>query len=185
MSPATRAQPPGLKQTPLVQVWDGLQGALQAPQFDGSEVVSTQAPLQFDSPALHDTSHCPFVHVPVPSAGDGQIFAQAPQLFTSVFSSTQSPEHALKPAVQTKPQLPAAQVGELFCGPAHTTPHVPQFDVSLAVATHEPEQFTFGAVHVKVHVPDWQVCPVGHILPQAPQLPLSEVTSTHAAPHVV
>lgn len=168
-----------------MQVWLGLQGALHAPQFDGSDVVSTQAPPQFDSPALHDTSHCPFVQVPVPSAGDGQIFPQTPQLFTSVFSSTQSPEHALKPAVHTKPQLPVVQVGELFCGPEHTIPQVPQFDVSLAVATQEPAQFTFGAVHVKVHVPDSHVCPVGHVLPHAPQLPLSEVTSTHAAPHVV
>jgi hypothetical protein len=106
-------------------------------------------------------------------------------LFTSPFSSTQSPEQALKPAVQTKPQLPVVQVGELFWGPEHTIPQEPQFDVSPAVATHEPPQFTFGAVHVKVHVPDSHVCPVGQVLPHAPQFALSEVTSTHAAPHVV
>jgi hypothetical protein len=68
----------------------------------------------------------------------------------------------------------------------HWVPHPPQLLLSVCVSVQMPPQIVNpepGGQEL-VHVPPWQACPVGHVLPQAPQLPVP-VCRTHAPLHMI
>jgi hypothetical protein len=60
----------------------------------------------------------------------------------------------------------------------HTAPQAPQLEVSPLVSTHEAPQVVLPPQSA-VHAPLWQTEPFGQALPHAPQLPESDVSSTH------
>jgi len=62
--------------------------------------------------------------------------------------------------------------------PAQTFPHVPQFAESASPLTHCVPQVIHGAEHVQV--PPTQGTFAAQVIPHAPQLVRSEVTSMHA-----
>jgi hypothetical protein len=71
----------------------------------------------------------------------------------------------------------------------HGVPHDPQFAASDSVFTQAPLQSESPVLHLMVHaafehVPTPPVVP-GHSVPQAPQLPASDLRSVQAVPHWV
>jgi hypothetical protein len=99
-----------------------------APQFDASELVSTQLPPQTVFPAPH-------VQAPLTQLAPlGQALPQPPQFDASVDVFVHVAPHAVIPAEQ--PQTPPEQplpVGQ-------TLPQAPQFAGSVLVSTHDDPQ---------------------------------------------
>jgi hypothetical protein len=150
---------PAQEHCPLVHVWPEAQVVKQAPQLLGSEVVSTQVPLQPVSPVGQESTHVPppqsqeqqvlpSVHAP-PLAVHGvmhvalehvwpeaQIVPHAPQLLESVCSSTHTPLQEVKPLAQTQ-----AEFTHVSLDP-QTVPQAPQSLALEVVSTQVPEQQT-------------------------------------------
>lgn len=149
---------------PAEQLLPALQARPQPPQFAGSALVSTQAPLQRVRPEVH--THAPAVQVWLAA----QARPQLPQFEGSALVSTQLPLQRVRPEVHT--QTPPVQV---WLG-AHSTPQPPQLAVSVLVFTQVPPHIAPGAVQVQV--PPTQAWIAEQVTPQTPQLLRSLEVST-------
>ncbi len=149
----------------------------QAPQLSKSLVLSVQTTPHMSGLATGQ------VQTPLAQlAPVGHFLAQAPQLFTSVDTSVQPiPGQRIIP-------VPHAQTPDLQVPLPQVVPHFPQFFASLVKSTHVPgagPQIVGVADGQAEHTPLAQVAPTGHALPHAPQLEVSDETSTQEAPHVI
>jgi hypothetical protein len=68
----------------------------------------------------------------------------------------------------------------------HVVPHVPQLLLSVCVSVQMPPHTVNPEPvgQVAEHVPPRQACPVGHVMPQVPQLP-APVCRTQAPLHMI
>jgi hypothetical protein len=112
-------------QVPAEQSWTELQGLPHMPQFFGSVLRLTQAPLQSVFPEGH--THWPITHVPPGS----HCTPHPPQLLTLLEGSTQRPLQNDRPGVeQASWQVPDTHVAPI----GHWLPHAPQLFGSLIVS---------------------------------------------------
>jgi len=160
-------------QTPCEQTWPPVHTVAQAPQLFGSLCVSVQTPLQRRPLLKH--WHLPPTHV-VP---DAHRFPQPPQLALSESSSTQVEPHALSPLPHTSVQTLDTQV----LLPEQVSLHAPQLSAFEVRSTQTPLQSLWP--DGQVQTPPLHVAVAGHVLPQPPQLVVSELSLTHDAPHCV
>ena len=117
---------------------------LQAPQFSGSVLVSTQRPLQLTFP--EGQTHLPALQIVSPT----QRLPQAPQFPGSLARSAQPLAHAAAPVGQAVTQLDAEQI---------------------SVGAQAPAQFPAQRLPTsQTHLPALQCSPGPHAIPQAPQL---------------
>lgn len=107
---------PALEHAPDEHTSPAAQAVPQLPQFAGSFVTSTHAPLQVTVPAGH-THEEPLQMVPLP-----HTVPQPPQFSGSLAVSTQPPAHASSPVGQLDAQVPRAQTSLA----AHVTLQPPQ-----------------------------------------------------------
>jgi hypothetical protein len=168
-------------QVPAEQLWPSRQEVAQAPQWAGSVLRSTQAPLHSVSPAVQACWHVPPLQV-WPAA---QAVPQAPQFLGSVEVLVQTaavPEpqtcfgdaHTQAEAVQTSPAM-------------QTFPHAPQLEALVDVSRQVPvagslgQSATGGALHTQEAA--WQV-PSPQSWPQVPQFAVAVCLFTHWMPQV-
>jgi hypothetical protein len=91
------------------------------------------------------------------------MFPQAPQFLASVVVSTQVDPQAVRPDGQR--HIPPAQLVPLTM---QAFPQAPQLPLSVCRSTH---RFPQGDIPIEqVHVPPTHAAPIGHTVPQAPQL---------------
>ncbi len=79
----------------LAPPWTAAHTLLQAPQFCGSLLASTQASPHLVRPDAQSKPHTALVQRGVPPTGDGQAVPQAAQFRASLFTSTHDPAHAV------------------------------------------------------------------------------------------
>jgi len=141
------------------------------PQFFGSLVVSTHAPLQDVAPASQ-------VHLLAEQAWRApHAVPHLPQLFGSLVGSTQ-------PFAQASSAPGQAQA--LFAhvsGEVQTVPHLPQLLESVVTSMQSRPHATAGGVQVVWHLPALHTSLTEQAWPQAPQFPPSRVGSTHTPEH--
>lgn len=142
----------------------------QAPQWLGFVSVSTHELPQRANPELQVKSHVPPLHTAVPLAGASQALLHAPQWLTLTSVSAHTVPHSSKPSSHAKSHVPAEQVRDPFDGTGQALPHIPQLSTDVCVSTQEPPQSTRGAVQLSLQPPRSHTWPVGHRLPQVPQL---------------
>ena len=193
-------------QTPEAQVAAAFGGVPQAtpqpPQLRRSLLVLAHPFGQHASPAGHERPplqpggvHTPLMH----ASPTGQTLPHAPQFAVVERLASQPspafPSQSANPGAQENPHRSEVQVATALAGVVHATLQPPQFRTSLRMfmqplAQHAcptaqvplPLQILIGGV---VHMPPTHCDPATHVLPQAPQLLGSVVTSTHATPHLV
>jgi hypothetical protein len=85
------------------------QTLLQPPQFAGSVLVSTQAPLHSMAGSTQAKSQLPNTQVGVAPAGGMHTVAQSPQCAVLVIKSMQLPSQFCVPPAQPVPHFPSAQ----------------------------------------------------------------------------
>lgn len=148
--PAT-GQPPGRVHVPLLHIRpDTPQLLPQAPQFESSDLVSTQRPLHAVWPLAQARTHWPALQ----DAPLLQLMPQPPQLFASVLVLAQDfcwMPQALSPLGQDL-QIPLSHVWPGM----QAFPQAPQLSVLFVVLVHLPPQ---------TEMPGWQVrhAPLLHI----------------------
>jgi len=143
----------------------------QEPQFV-VVVMSTQLPLQtiwLEVPQLQD----PFTQVEPPV----QALPQVPQSAEFVFE-LQAPSEHLLPDEQVDEQVPSLSQTSVPVQALQLEPQCCAFE-----ATHDPPQETNPLV--QVHCPLWQLLPLPHVLPQAPQFWLSVCTLMQVPLHSI
>jgi hypothetical protein len=158
------------EQTPAVQVPPVPQTLPHPPQFAASVCVFTHAvPQSVEVGAVQVMPHVPDVQVgvPVPAVGPGQTVPQAPQLVALVVVSVQVPAQFV---------LAPGAAGQQIDGPP-----------GVLDAAQLPLAHCDGAVQIEpfasfVQAPAVHVAPAGQTLPQAPQLLVLVVWSTHVPP---
>ena len=145
-----------------------------APQFDGSDVVSTQTPPHATRPDGH--AQVPFAHRnPGP-----QLRPHPPQLRASVASTTHPPPHAVVPAEQP----PDVHAPLWHTSPsAQPIPQAPQLPGSTDVSAQSPPHAVWFAGHA--HDPAEQIWSPLHAVLQPPQCETSDVTSRHPPSHAL
>src|SRR5579862_8571527 len=119
----------------------------------------------------------PFVHVPTPPGGGGHTVPQPLQFEGSVFTSLQVPLQSVKSDGHAH-----AWWTQVF-GEAHCTSQPPQLSPSFSRSTHWP-------LHIEVpasqtHCEPLHDEPLGHRMPQLPQLSASPVTSMQPPPQSI
>jgi hypothetical protein len=126
------AEPQSVLQTPFLQTWLLAQAWPHMPQFLGSRLVCTHAPLQSVTapppPPTAGQLQLPFVQT-CPLA---HFTPQPPQFEVSVAVVTQAPAHDVVPAPQVATQAP----DEHTWLDAHFVPHVPQLAGSVTRLAH-------------------------------------------------
>jgi hypothetical protein len=168
----------------------------QVPQLFGSDLTSTQLPLQLVEPGGHCVTHAPFAQAWPPT----HAFPHVPQFCGSVSMFTQelppfAGEHAVRPVAHVTPQAPLAHAGapvpDPDTGAAHTIEQLPQW-LGSELSWKQPLAHLsgkLGASQVKPQLPCEQTAvPFAgavHWAPQPPQFARSEDASTHALPHAV
>src|SRR6185312_8215700 len=154
-------------QVPLVQVWPEVQAWPQLPQLALFEVVSMQLPLQSCWPLTVQVQVPPLQDEPLP-----QAVQLVPQWAASVFELQAPSEHIMLPAPHPVDEhWPLLQT----CPLLHLLLQLPQ--LSVLEATHEPLQES--SPPEQAQAPFWQVLPLPHAFPQAPQFWLSFCVFTH------
>lgn len=171
--PLHRVRPAGQRQVPAAQTVPPAHRIPQLPQFSGSDLGSTQAPLHEVSPSEQLETHRPTVH----TLAGGQAVPQAPQFFGSVRTFTHALPQRLSPL--RHPQFPLAQISP----PPHERPHAPQFLTSDPMSTHELAQAISPGVQVAAQRALEQTLPTAQDVPHPPQWRLSFSGSTHWPPH--
>jgi hypothetical protein len=168
-------------QVPAEQLCPSRQEVVQAPQWAGSVLRSTQAPLHSVSPAAQVCWQVPPLQV-WPAA---QAVPHVPQFLGSVEVLVQT---AAVPEPQicfgeTHTQAEAAQTSPAM----QTFPHAPQLEALVDVSTQVPVAGSLGqsATGDALHVQEaaWQV-PSPQSWPQVPQLAVLVCLFTHAMPQV-
>jgi hypothetical protein len=142
---------------PDAQNMAGGQAASQAPQWAGSDPVSTQKPEQLLVPG--GQTHAP------PEQNEPPVHAtpQAPQFAELVERSTQEPPHGVFPGPHWVTHAP-----ELHRMPeAHAVSQPPQCSGSVERSTQAPSQLPRPAGHAQL--PMTQLAPPVHASLQAPQ----------------
>ena len=136
--------------------------------------MSTQPPPHSICPAPEQT-HDPALQL----APAGHAISQPPQLSASFpFVATQAPrEHSVVPGAQFEPHTPALQTSPAW----QTVAQLPQWVASDE--TQAPLHASSPARHW--HELFWQLSPVPHVLPHAPQFCESELPFTHADPQEI
>ena len=130
---------------------------MQPPQWTLLVFVSTQAFAHSIWPAIEHPQTPPLHTEPA-----GHWFPHEPQFSALLRVSTQAPpEHCVSPA----PQLDWQALPLHTCPPEHAVEQPPQWLASEA--TQAPPHASSPAVHMQALA--WQVWPVPHALPQAPQ----------------
>jgi hypothetical protein len=161
--------PVGQVHTFAMQVAAPGQTVSQAPQFFGSVARSTQ-------PLVHEVLPVAHAHTPETQATPLHDFPHAPQLFGSLRRLVHSLGHAS-----------GKLVGHTHAPPMHDAPEghlvvqVPHAAGSLERSLQVVPQLTCGSG--QPHLPATQAA--GQALAHEPQLALSVLVSTHAAPHRV
>jgi hypothetical protein len=79
------------------------------------------------------------------------------------------------------PVVPLGMHVHVAFPPVHASAHPPQLLRFVVSSTQTPLQRLRPAPHTQW--PLWHEEPVGHVIPQVPQLLLSSVRLTHALPH--
>jgi hypothetical protein len=171
------------------------------PQLSGSVLRSAQVPLQFESPAWHDTTHLPAVQTSpatqeVPAFAPVQ-FPEAPQYWSLVSGLTQSPPHSTSVARQDTPQTPPEHVSPAphalpTVAPVQA-PDAPQKRLFVAGSMQPPAQSISVPGHVVPHTPALHTWPALHAVPalapvhvpDAPQYMLLASGSTHEPPQLI
>ena len=125
-----------LAQTAVALVFVG-QGLLQPPQFAGSVLVSTHAPLHSIAGSTQAKSQVPSTQVGVAPGGGMHTVSQSPQCAVLVIKSMHEPSQFWVPLAQPVPHFPAAQTWV----PLQAIAHSPQWAASDARSTHWPLQF--------------------------------------------
>ena len=146
----------------------------QPPQLAGLLVVLVQTAGSPHSSVFAGQLHTP----PVQARPPVQAIPQPPQLFGSVSVAMQAPAHSVSPAAQLAAQAPCEQTSPV----AQAVAHLPQWAGSVASETQTPLQRSRPAGQAQAACA--QVWPPLHFVPQVPQLLASELTLTHAPPHI-
>jgi len=109
------------------------------------------------------------------SGGFVHAVPQPPQFCGSVPVSTQTPPQSVPPFGHSHVPLPQSWP------PVQTTPHEPQLLESPFGFTQAPPHriWLWGQVVPFTQAPIWQLSPVAHVVPQAPQFWKLESRSTH------
>lgn len=155
----------------------------QPPQFETSADVRTSQPsvslpLQLAKPVSQaPTRHAPSTQVAVAFEGR-QSAPHAPQCATVVRRLVSqpfeaSPSQSPKPRSQVSPHAPPRHAAVALEPPGHAREHDPQAVGSESSAAQRPAQKVVPPLHTLLHEPIEQAVPVGHRLPQRPQLELS------------
>lgn len=139
----------------------------QLPQLFGSLVGSMQVPLHESS--LPGQPH----RLLTQSSPALQTFPHVPQLFGSVEPSTQLCPQVSNGELQMGEHVPPEQTSLAL----QTLPQVPQFRGSLSGSMHAVPHWSVPLP--QLHCAPTQVAPSAQVLPHAPQLPESELRSTH------
>lgn len=105
------------------------------------------------------------------------VGSATPQHSTQELRSVQLVLHS-RPLAHLALQVPATHA-ELA---SHTFPHVPQSVAEVCVSTHSPAHCVGVELGQVAQLPVTQCCDEVQVAPQAPQLALSVIGSTHAAP---
>lgn len=171
----------GHSHLPATQVVPPLQAISQPPQFWLSVCASTQDAPHLVRAASHVAVQLPrlqtwpALHATAP---------HAPQCCGSLWRSMQTPLQFVSGAGHSHCALLQAMRSSL-----HALPHAPQLLGSFVSLTHEPPQSTFplellppslfGEPLPTAHAPSRQTSPFAHLVPHAPQLSRSTVTSVH------
>jgi hypothetical protein len=156
----------GQVQAPAVQTLPPVQATPHVPQLRGSVavVVQTAGEPQAVWPAGHWVLQPSGAGVAEQIWPAAQTVVQLPQAVGSVFVFLQVPEQSVRPVGQLQALL--VQV----LPPVHATPQVPQLLLSDVRVAQTVPHSVWPVGQVPLHWPVWQVWPVGHLVPQAPQL---------------
>jgi hypothetical protein len=123
-----------------------VQGAAQWPQFQLSEVVSTQLPLQYVRFDAHFETQLPALHF----WSSGHALPHVPQFSLSVSVTAHTCPHSVCPASASHPHRLFTHCKLL----PHVLPQDPQFELSEVVSTHPPMPHSVSLfAHALTHLP--------------------------------
>jgi hypothetical protein len=160
---------------PVTHVWPGLHEVPHAPQFALDVCKSAHVPAQSVVPGAQ--AHALFTHTRVPE----QICPQNPQFLGSLVRSTHELPHCASPEPHAAEHIPALHTSER----RQRFPHDPQsVDADWRFTQTELPPMPMHSVSAAGHMqaPPMQGAPIGHWLPQPPQLPLEVCVLTQVIP---
>jgi hypothetical protein len=152
-------------------------GFAQRPQFQLSDVVSMQLPLQYVRLDAHFETQLPALHF----WSCGHALPHVPQLMLSVSVKAHDCPHSVCPASTSQSHRPCTHCVLLL----HALPQEPQLELSDVVSTHEVMHSVSPDAHAETHLPCEHRSPVGHGLPHPPQFFASALRLLHVLPQSV
>jgi len=173
--------PQAAVQLPATQVSAGVvHVVVHVPQLALSTSVFTQVPMQSVRPLGH--SQEPSAHI----CPAGQAVPHMPQFAASVITFTQTPPQSVVSVGHA--QAPEEQL----CPAGQAMPHMPQCSGEAMRSTQivrmpmpimsMTSQALSPLGHADTQLPPVHISSAAHIVPQAPQLPLSVLVSVQVAP---